>query len=333
MIVLGIEASCDESAVALLRDGRTVLADGVASQVAAHAVHGGVVPELAARHHGDNLPFLHDAVWQRAGWTDRDRPDVIAVTHGPGLLSSLNVGIGWALGLGAAWGVPVIGVNHLDAHLLVAAGLDFPCPHLGLLVSGGHTLLVLRRGPFDSVIIGETIDDAVGEAYDKVARLLGLGYPGGPLVDKLAAAGDPAAVKFALPVVKGQPFNVSLSGLKTAVLYLLRGVDGKGNPRPPRAEDVAAAFQATVLAMLFDRVARAGREYNCRRLCLGGGVAANSGLRARAEALRRDGWEIALPPVANCLDNGTMIALQGYVVHTAGRGCPPAGNPNLRFGT
>lgn len=318
--------------MALVRGGREVLADGVASQVAAHAVHGGVVPELAARHHGDNLPYLQDAVWRRAGWTDRDRPDLIAVTHGPGLLSSLNVGIAWALGLGAAWGAPVIGVNHLDAHLLVAAGPDFPYPHLGLLVSGGHTLLVLRRAPFDNVIIGETIDDAVGEAYDKVARLLGLGYPGGPLVDQLAAAGDPAAVKFALPVVKGQPFNVSLSGLKTAVLYLVRGVDGKGNPHPPRAEDVAAAFQATVLAMLFDRIARASREYQCRRLCLGGGVAANRGLRARAEALRRDGWEIALPPVANCLDNGTMIAMQGYAVQAAGRGCPPVGNPNLRFG-
>jgi len=151
-------------------------------------------------------------------------------------------------------------------------------------------------------------------------------------VDKLAASGDPAAVKFAQPQVKGQPYNVSLSGLKTAVLYLLRGPDGKGNPHPPRPEDVAAAFQQTVLTMLVSRIERAGREFGWRRLCVGGGVAANRGLRARVEMLRGDGWEVALPPLANCLDNGTMIAMQGYRVHAAGRGAAPAGNPNLGFG-
>lgn len=326
MIVLGLESSCDESAVALVRDGRTVLAEGVASQVAAHQPYGGVVPELAARHHGSALPLLQEQVWRDAGWGADDRPDLIAVTHGPGLLSSLNTGIAWARGLSAAWQVPVIGVNHLDAHLQVAAGPDFPFPHLGLLVSGGHTLLVLRHEPFRSELLGETIDDAVGEAYDKVARLLGLGYPGGPAVDKLAAAGDPRAVKFTPPQVKGRPYHVSLSGLKTAVLYLLRGA------HPPAAADVCASFQQTVLDMLVRRIVRAGEEYGCRRLCLGGGVAANRGLRARVEALRAGGWEAALPPLANCLDNGVMIAMQGYVVHTAGRGRPPAGNPNLRFG-
>jgi len=179
MIVLGIESSCDESAVALVRDGRDVIADGVASQVAAHAVHGGVVPELAARHHGENLPVLQHEVWARAGWDETRRPDLIAVTHGPGLLSSLNVGIAWATGLGRAWGVPVIGVNHLDAHLLVAAGPDFPFPHLGLLVSGGHTMLVLRRGPFAAAPSGRRSTMRWARRTTRSRACSGLAIPAG----------------------------------------------------------------------------------------------------------------------------------------------------------
>lgn len=308
MIVLGVESSCDETAAAVLGP------EGVRSEVAwtqaIHARWGGVVPELASRAHAEQVvPVVREAL-DRAGV---ERPDAVAATAGPGLVGAVLVGLCFAKAAAAGWGVPFVGVNHLEGHLLSAL-LEDPAPtfpFLALVVSGGHTTLYLARAPGDYATLGETVDDAVGEAYDKVARLLGLPYPGGPAVDRLAARGRPDAVPLPRPRATG--LDMSFSGLKTAVRTWLE--------RHPDTDpaDLAASFQEAAVDVLVHRCIAAAEATRVRRLAVGGGVAANGRLRER---LLGSGLEVYLPPRSRCTDNAAMIALVGRMRLLAGERHP-----------
>jgi N6-L-threonylcarbamoyladenine synthase len=309
--ILGIETSCDETACAVVTDGLEVRANVVVSSIDQHVPFGGVVPELAGRAQVDCVAPVVERALAEAGLDPR-RPaiDAVAVTCGPGLVGSLLVGVTAAKAMAMAWDVPLVGVNHLEGHLFAAA-LERPNlerPMLTLLVSGGHTLVVLeaRRGEF--TLLGSTIDDAVGEAYDKVARYLGLGYPGGPAIDRLAPLGNPRAFAFPRPMLDGG-FDFSFSGLKTAVV---RAVDRSPEAAPA---DVAASFQAAIVDVLVAKCDRAIAVTAARTIALGGGVAANSALRAAiAELASRRGVTCALPSLAYCTDNAAMIAAAGHHV-------------------
>jgi N6-L-threonylcarbamoyladenine synthase len=327
-LVLGIETSCDETAAAVLGPGPTILSSVVSSQVDLHARFGGVVPELAGRAHVELLtPVIAEAL-ERAGADGRPPVAGIAVTSGPGLMGSLLVGLSHAKALAMAWGVPFVGVNHLEGHLF-ASLLDHPdleWPLLVLLVSGGHTLLVVVDGLGRYRLLGQTIDDAAGEAFDKVARFLGLGYPGGPAIDRAARLGDPAA--FAFPRAQLEGYDFSFSGLKTAVV---RAVE-----RAPESSsaDVAASFQEAVVDVLIERTRRAVTATGATGVCLAGGVAANSLLRARVEeACAELGVAALVPSLAMCTDNAAMIAAAGQWRLANG---PPSlfslgADPNLRL--
>ncbi len=307
MRVLGIETSCDETAAAVVAPGPTVVSSVVSSQVDLHARFGGVVPELAGRAHLERLTPVIDEALSRAGPAGEPPVDAVAVTCEPGLMGSLLVGLSHAKGLAMAWDVPFVGVNHLEGHLF-ASLLDHPdldWPLVVLLVSGGHTVLVLVEGLGRYRLLGQTLDDAAGEAFDKVARYLGLGYPGGPAIDRVAREGDPRA--FAFPrAMRDEGFDFSFSGLKTAVV---RSVD-----KAPDAssEDVAASFQEAVVDVLVAKARRAAAATGARGVCLAGGVAANSLLRRRIEeACAQDGIEALVPTMAMCTDNAAMIAAAG----------------------
>jgi N6-L-threonylcarbamoyladenine synthase len=305
MRVLGIESSCDETAASVV-DATGVLSDVVHSQ-AVHAEYGGVVPELAARAHVEKLGVVVRAALDQAGV---ERPDAVAATRGPGLIGAVLTGLSWAKALALGWGVPFLGVNHLEGHLLSPL-LEDPAPSwpfLSLVVSGGHTTLYRCDALGSYTVLGETVDDAAGEAFDKVARLLGLGYPGGPVVDRLAATGDPAAVPFPRPEPGG--LDWSFSGLKTAVRSHVLG------PTPAATPDVCASFQAAVVDCLLDRVARAASQTGIPRVALAGGVAANSELRRRVGELA---LETFVPPRSRCTDNGAMIANAGRLRLLAGQ--------------
>ncbi len=301
MNVLGIETSCDETAAAVVSDGRVVASSVVSSQIDLHARYGGVVPEIAGRAHVELLvPVIEEAL-ARAGI---EHPDAVAATYGPGLVGSLLVGLSAAKGLAMSWGVPFVGVNHLEGHLF-APVIEEPSlrwPLVVLLVSGGHTLLVHAAAPGRYRLLGQTLDDAAGEAFDKVARFLGLGYPGGPAIDRVAREGDPGV--FAFPrALLGDGYDFSFSGLKTAVV---RAVERRPEAATP---DVAAAFQDAVVDVLTTKAARAVGAVGAKGLCLGGGVAANSLLRRRApEAVDVPTY---LPSMAMCTDNAAMIAAAG----------------------
>jgi N6-L-threonylcarbamoyladenine synthase len=311
--VLGIETSCDETAASVVGP-EGVLSDVVHTQ-AVHARYGGVVPELASRAHVEKLGAVVAAALAEAGV---ERPDAVAATAGPGLIGAVLVGLSWAQGLAATWGVPFVAINHLEGHLL-SPMLEDPAPEfpfLGLVVSGGHTTLYRVDGVGRVEVLGQTIDDAAGEAFDKTARLLKLGYPGGPVVDRLAASGDPAAVDFPRPLPGS--LDWSFSGLKTAVRSHILS-DGRASDA-----DVCASFQAAVVDCLLDRVERAAAATGITRLALAGGVAANSELRARAQAL--PGLQVFLPPRHRCTDNGAMIAHAGRLRLLAGQR-DPLGQP------
>jgi N6-L-threonylcarbamoyladenine synthase len=299
--VLGIETSCDETAAAVVADGRVVRSSVVSSQIDLHARYGGVVPEIAGRAH---VELLMPAVAEALAVAQLERPDAVAATYGPGLVGSLLVGLSAAKALAMSWGVPFIGVNHLEGHLFAPVieepGLAWPL--VVLLVSGGHTLLVHAEAPGRYRLLGQTLDDAAGEAFDKVARFLGLGYPGGPAVDRVAAAGDAAAYPFPRALMDGS-YDFSFSGLKTAVVRTVeRHPDAK-------TEDLAASFQEAVVHVLVAKSARAVRDLGAAGLCLGGGVAANSLLRRRApEAVDAPTY---LPSMAMCTDNAAMVAAAG----------------------
>jgi len=305
--VLGIETSCDETAAAVVVGGLDVRSSVVASQVDLHARYGGVVPEIAGRAHMEALtPVIARAVVE-AG-IDDERVDAVAATVGPGLVGSLLVGISAAKALALVWGVPFVGVNHLEAHLY-AAFLDEPnleLPLVVLLVSGGHTMLVEMQGHGRYRLLGQTIDDAAGEAFDKVARFLGLGYPGGPAIDAEALQGDPTAIAFPRAMLD-EGYDFSFSGLKTAVVNHVRK-----HPDVSTA-DVAASFQQAVVDVLVAKARRAARDVGAKGLCVGGGVAANTLLRERLlDACAEDGIPGFLPSRSMCTDNAAMIAAAGW---------------------
>jgi N6-L-threonylcarbamoyladenine synthase len=310
VLVLGIETSCDECAAAVLRDGREVLASVVASQVDVHRLFGGVVPEIAGRKHVEAIVPVTQEALARAG-VSAGELDGIAVTQGPGLMGSLLVGLNFAKALAFALGKPFVGVNHIQGHLASVLLCD-PAPtfpFLGLVVSGGHSSIYLVKDQTDVTRLGATLDDAPGEAFDKVAKLLGLPYPGGIAIDRLAPAGDPAAIKFPRPMMAGG-YDFSFSGLKTAVATLVRTIGP--TQTEARKADIAAAFQEAACDVLSAKAVRAAREHGVTRLVLAGGVAANSRLRAMTqERTRAVGIELFLPPLALCMDNAAMIAAAG----------------------
>ncbi|MGA7747092.1 MAG: tRNA (adenosine(37)-N6)-threonylcarbamoyltransferase complex transferase subunit TsaD [Candidatus Aquilonibacter sp.] len=311
MIILGIETSCDDTATALVRDGRDVLSSVSTNQDSFHAKYGGIVPEIASRQHVALLSAAVDDALSRAGMTFAE-VDAIGVTRGPGLIGSLVVGVASAKALAFALNKPLYAVNHLHGHIF-AAFLDRndepPYPFLALLVSGGHSQLVDVRSATDMHVIGRTRDDAAGEAYDKTARLLGLPYPGGPQLDALARTGNPKAHAFPRHRADAGTLDLSFSGLKTSVRYFLESAEG----RSAKPADVAASFQAAVIDVLMARVDTAFANGAYRALVVSGGVAANSELQARVHAWsERRGVPAFIPPPKYCTDNAAMIAAAAY---------------------
>jgi tRNA N6-adenosine threonylcarbamoyltransferase len=317
VVVLGIESSCDETAAAVVADGRRIVSSVVASQDAVHAPYGGVVPELASRRHLEVIVPVVEQALGDAGLSISDL-DGIAVTHGPGLVGSLLVGCSVAKSLAWAHHLPLVGVNHLEGHIYAAILSDDPPEHpfLALVVSGGHTALYRTGEPLHYTLVGQTRDDAAGEAFDKVAKLLGLGFPGGPIIEQIARRGDPRAVPFALAHMSDQAPDFSFSGIKTAVaLHAKR----HGPLSPEGVADVAASFQATVCRMLIEKTVAAARNLGVRRVVLTGGVAANGVLRATLGAAAQEhGFRVHIPPPRLCTDNAAMIAAAGTAHLLAG---------------
>lgn len=308
MNVLGIETSCDETSASVVKDGREIFSDVVSSQIDLHAKFGGVVPEIASRKHVELInPVIREAL-DTAG-IDFDGVDAVAVTNRPGLLGALLVGVSAAKSLSAVLDIPLVGVHHLEGHIYAnfLVNPDFGFPFICLVVSGGHSDLVLVRNHGNYEILGRTRDDAAGEAFDKSARVLGLGYPGGPIIDKLAKKGNPEAIRF--PRAKlGDTLDFSFSGLKTAVIRFFRE---KGHEFS--IEDIAAGFQAAVVDMLVNTTMTAVKRTDVHRVALAGGVAANSGLKKRMyEEAGKQGFELSYPPPRLCTDNAVMIACAGY---------------------
>jgi N6-L-threonylcarbamoyladenine synthase len=332
MLVLGIETSCDDTATAVVRDGKDVLASVATNQDAFHAKYGGIVPEIAGRQHVALLSAAIEDALSRTGTTLAGL-DGIAVTHGPGLIGSLVVGVAAAKALAFALHKPLYAVNHLHGHIF-APFLDQPeappYPLLALLVSGGHSQLVAVESATRMRILGRTHDDAAGEAYDKTARLLGLSYPGGPELDRLARNGNPAAYAFPRHRPAGDSLDLSFSGLKTSVRYFLESPAGRDAPRA----DVAASFQAAVVDVLMARLEAAFARSSYAGVVLSGGVAANSALQAAVRAWsERNGVRAFIPPPQYCTDNAAMIAAAAYYQRDAVRVDPLAlsADPNLTF--
>lgn len=307
MNVLGIETSCDETGVALFDTEKGLLADALHSQVDLHAVYGGVVPEIASRDHIRMLLPLIQQVMEQAGI---EKPDAIAYTAGPGLVGALMVGGGMANGLGLAWGCPVVPVHHMEGHLLAPMLEDEPpkFPFLALLVSGGHSMLIAVRELGDYRVLGTTLDDAVGEAFDKTAMLLGLGYPGGPALAALAEDGDDKAFDFPRPMIHKPTSDFSFSGLKTAVMLEVRKAEAAGSLDARRA-DLAASFQRAAVDTLIGKSIKAARSEGLDRIVVAGGVGANKLLRK--EIAERFEGDVYYPRLAFCTDNGAMIAIAG----------------------
>ena len=302
-VVLALETSCDETAAAVVMGGNDVLSSIVSSQIDIHARFGGVVPEVASRAHLESLIPVVNAAVEESGILP-ERIDAVAATAGPGLIGALPVGVSAAKALSLAWNKPFIGVNHLEAHLY-AGLLDDPTlefPLIVLLVSGGHTMIIEMRNHGDYTILGRTIDDAAGEAYDKVARYLNVGYPGGPVIDRLAAEGNPTAIDFPRAIMH-DGLDVSFSGLKTSVINYVRK-----NPNVSNT-DIAASFQEAVVDVLCSKTIKAAQQVKAKGIVLGGGVSANSSLRAQmTERGAEAGFKVALPSRAMCTDNAAMIA-------------------------
>ena len=321
--ILGIESSCDDTSAAVIRN-TTLLSNVIASQ-AVHVKYGGVIPELASRAHQQNIIPVVDTALKEAGIT-ADKIDAIAFTRGPGLLGSLLVGTSFAKGLSIAGNIPMVEVNHLQGHIL-SHFIDMPdremphpsFPFLCLLVSGGHTQIVKVSSPLEMEIIGTTIDDAAGEAFDKCAKVMGLPYPGGPVIDRLAKEGDPKAFSFAKPHVKGE-FDYSFSGLKTSFLYTLRDkVAEDADFIEKNKADLCASLQHTIIDILLDKLIKATKSLGIKEVAIAGGVSANSGLReAIAETGRRRDWNTYIPEFKFTTDNAAMIAISGYYRYNQG---------------
>ena len=320
--ILGIESSCDDTSAAVLR-GNVLLSNVIASQ-AVHVKYGGVIPELASRAHQQNIIPVVDTALREAG-IDASQLDAIAFTRGPGLVGSLLVGVSFTKGLSIARNIPMVEVNPLQGHIL-SHFIDLPdrtLPHPGfpflcLLVSGGHTQIVRVDSPLEMEIIGTTIDDAAGEAFDKCAKVMGLPYPGGPVIDRRAKEGDPKAFRFARPRVEG--YDYSFSGLKTSFLYTLRDAVAADPDFIVKHEaDLCASLQSTIVEILLDKLVRASKETGIRDIAIAGGVSANSGLRdGIVETGRRRGWRTFLPEFKFTTDNAAMIAMAGYYRYKQG---------------
>ena len=325
MKILGIETSCDETCAAVVEDGRRVLSSVVASQMDLHRKYGGVVPEIASRAHLEALvPVVGEALDVAA--VGVGEIDAVAVVHRPGLIGSLLLGVTAAKTLAWLHDRPLVGIDHVESHIYAAClereALPFPC--VGLIVSGGHTSLYACDGPRSQTLLGATTDDAAGEAFDKVASILGLGYPGGPSIDKASARGSPKAVHFSRPWLGRESFDFSFSGVKTAVLYHVRGHGAGAKARPTdlteqETADVAASFQECVVDVLVGKTLRAAEVRGLDRIIVGGGVAANRRLRARFEQeAAAAGLDLILPPTRYCTDNAAMVAGLAYHCVRAG---------------
>lgn len=324
-VILGIESSCDDTSAAVIADG--LLRSNVIASQSVHEQWGGVVPELASRAHQQNIVPVVDAAIRQAGLTPADL-DAIAFTRGPGLIGSLLVGTSFAKGMALGLDIPLVDVNHLHGHVLshfIREKEDDRVPQfpfLCLLISGGNSQLIVVRSPFDMEIVGRTIDDAAGEAFDKCAKVMGLPYPGGPHIDRLAAEGDPARFRFAKPRIPG--LDYSFSGLKTSFLYTLRD-NVKLDPDfvEHNKADLAASLQATIIAILIDKLDKAVKATGVRSVAIGGGVSANSGVRqAVADYCARRGLEAFIPPRKFTTDNAAMVAMAGWFKAQRGEWCP-----------
>jgi len=306
MLILGIDTSCDDTAAAIVEDGRRIISNIISSQHEIHKKYGGIVPELASRRHVEMIwPVVDEAI--KNAEVPHTQISAIAATIGPGLIGSLLVGVCFAKSLSFTWNIPLIGINHLEGHIWSIFLEKEPAfPFLSLIVSGGHTSLYRVNGPGDYKELGRTRDDAAGEAYDKVAKLLGLGYPGGPEIEKLSANGNPQGISFPRADL-GNTFDFSFSGLKTAVLYYLRK-----NPQASK-EDIAASFQEAVIDVLVNTTLRATKKENIKRIVLSGGVSANNALRMAFDNMaKKEGLEIYYPSKALCTDNAAMIAAAAH---------------------
>ena len=334
-IILGIESSCDDTSAAVIRDGY-LLSNVIASQDV-HRAFGGVVPELASRAHELNIVPVVSQALERAGVKPSELT-AIAFTRGPGLLGSLLVGTSFAKSMGVALDIPIVDVNHLQGHIL-ANFIRQPekpvrepsVPYLCLLVSGGNSQIVKVNSPLDFEILGQTIDDAVGEAFDKCSKMMGLGYPGGPIIDRLAKQGDPNRFKFAKPHIPG--LDYSFSGIKTSLLYFVRDEMIK-DPQfmENNKEDICASFQKTLIDILMDKLIKAAKQTGIKEVTIGGGVSANSGLRNRIEEEgRKRGWNTYLPEFKFTTDNAAMIAIAGYYHFLAGERSPLDAAPVSRM--
>lgn len=334
IFILGIESSCDETAAAVVKNGREVLSNIISSQIDTHKLYGGVVPEIASRKHIEVVNQVIDEALTTAGKSFEDI-DAIAVTYGPGLVGALLVGVSAAKAISWALDKPLVGVHHIEGHISAnyIEDTSLEPPFMCLVVSGGHTHLVkvTDYGKFE--IVGRTRDDAAGEAFDKVARVIELGYPGGPKIDKLAKEGNPEAIKFPKAKVNGSDFDFSFSGVKTAVLNYVNGCQMKGEEY--NKADIAASFQRAVTDVLVEHTMAAAKESGLNKIALAGGVASNSGLReAMKEAADKNGFDLYYPKPVLCTDNAAMIACAGYYEYLAGARADYDLNavPNLKLG-
>ena len=317
--ILAIESSCDETAAAVCLDGREVLSNIISSQIEIHKLYGGVVPEIASRHHLDNVNPVVDQALEEAGLS-MDEIDAIAVTYGPGLVGALLIGLATAKAYALATGKPLIGVNHIQGHVCAnyIAHPDLEPPFMALVISGGHTNIVDVKDYQTYHVLGSTRDDAAGEAYDKVARVLGLGYPGGPLIDKIAKAGDPQAAPFKRVYLEKGSLDFSFSGIKTGVLNYINGEKQAG--REVNVADVAAGFQEAVLEVVVNKTVGAALQRGEDKIVVAGGVAANSRLREMLdEEGRKHGLGLYYPPPVLCTDNAAMIGCAAYYKFMAGQ--------------
>src|SRR5690625_2930423 len=328
-IILGIETSCDETAVAIVKNGNEILSNVVASQIESHKRFGGVVPEIASRHHVEQITFVLEEAFHKAnlGW---DEIDAISVTEGPGLVGALLIGVNAAKALAFAKNKPLIGVHHIAGHIYAnRLEKEFEFPLLALIVSGGHTELILMRNHGDYEVIGETLDDAAGEAFDKVARMLDLPYPGGPHIDRLAALGTDN-LDFPRAWLEEGSFNFSFSGLKSAVINKIHNAEQRGEVL--KKEDIAASFQASVIDVLTKKTLKAAVENEVRQVIVAGGVAANKGLRTTLQTeFSHTNIPLLIPPLSLCTDNAAMIAAAGTIAYEQGRrsGWDLNANPSL----
>ena len=334
VLILAIESSCDETASAVVKNGREVLSNVISSQIALHTLYGGVVPEIASRKHIEKINEVIQEALDQAG-VKLSEIDAIGVTYGPGLVGALLVGVAEAKAISYAAGIPLVGVHHIEGHISAnyIACKELEPPFICLVVSGGHTHLVVVRDYGKYEIIGKTRDDAAGEAFDKVARAIGLGYPGGPKIDRLAKEGNPDAIHFPRAKVEDAPYDSSYSGVKSAVLNYLNGCHMKGEPVVEA--DVAASFQKAVCDVLVEHAVQAVKDYGIPKLALAGGVASNSALReAMKAACEKEGVSFYYPSPILCTDNAAMIGAAAYYEYINGvrSGLDLNAVPNLRLG-